>query len=78
MLSDNVSEKSVALMVLIDSFLETNDRESDIVGELADSTASSSVLFIISIGIGALILGAFLAFSITRSITKPINKNLFT
>jgi methyl-accepting chemotaxis protein len=41
-----------------------------------DSTMASSNMLMITLAIGAIVLGLILAYTITRSITKPINKTI--
>jgi methyl-accepting chemotaxis protein len=73
-LADEAAKQSVALMVHIDGFLDLNDKESKGVATLAAGTAQSARLNIGIIGVMAVVTGILLAFFITRSITKPINR----
>jgi methyl-accepting chemotaxis protein len=73
-LADDVAKQSEALMVHIDGLLELNNQESDEVANLADSSAVSARWIIGIVGTTSIVIGIFLAFFITRGITKPINR----
>jgi len=73
-LADDVVKEAKALMAIIDGFIETNDRESDIIGHLAESTANTAHITIRAMGLGATLIGILMAIFITRSITRPINR----
>jgi methyl-accepting chemotaxis protein len=73
-LADEVAKQSAALMVHIDGFLDLNDKESKDVATLAASTTQAARLNIGFIGILAVVTGTLLAFFISRSITRPINR----
>ena len=46
------------------------------VGKDAESLAASSRMLVISLAVTAVLIGVFLAFLITRSITRPVNEAL--
>jgi len=74
LLADEVARQSAALMVHIDGFLELNGKEGKDIATLAARTAQYGRLNIGIIGILAVAAGVLLAFSITRGITRPINR----
>ena len=73
-LEDNVVKQSAALMVHIDGFLDMNDKEAKTVATLANNATTSARTIISTVGTIAILAGIFLAFFITRSITKPIKR----
>jgi len=73
-LADDVAEQSGALMEHIDGFLDMNDKESNSIATIANNSAISARWIIGTVAFIATIIGIILAFSITRSITKPINR----
>lgn len=73
-IADEVAMQSEALMVHIDGFLDLNDKESKTVATQANSSATSARWIIGTVAVSAILIGVFLAFIITRSITRPINR----
>jgi methyl-accepting chemotaxis protein len=73
-IADDVARQSETLMVHIDGFLDLNDKESTAVATLAGNSATSARVIIGTVGAIALFAGILLAFFITRSITRPINR----
>lgn len=73
-IADDVAKQSEALMAHIDGFLDMNDKETTTIVILANNAATSARMIIGSVGTIALLVGILLAFFITRSITKPINR----
>ena len=73
-LADDVTKQSEALMEHIDGFLDMNDKESKSVSTFANNSAASARWIIGTVACIAVIIGILLAFFITRSITKPINR----
>jgi methyl-accepting chemotaxis protein len=73
-IADEVSKQSAALMVHIDSLIELNDQESHEVASSAHDSAVSARWIIGIVGSVSIAIGIFLAWLITRSITKPINR----
>jgi methyl-accepting chemotaxis protein len=73
-IADAVAKESTALMVHIDKFLNQNDEEAGSIATLAKSSALSGRRIIEIVGGAALLLGIFMAFLITRGITRPIDR----
>jgi methyl-accepting chemotaxis protein len=73
-MADEVVKQAEALMTHIDGFLALNDKESTAVATLASHSATSARMIIGIVGALAILTGLGLAFFITRSITKPINR----
>ena len=73
-IADEVAKQSEALMVHIDGLLELNNQESHEVANIADSSTVSARWIIGIVGAASIAIGIFLAWLITRSITKPINR----
>lgn len=73
-LADEVAKQSAVLMNHIDGFLNLNDKESKRIANLATGTTRYARLTIGLIGVMAVVAGILLAYFITRSITRPIDR----
>ncbi|MBU0988543.1 MAG: CHASE3 domain-containing protein, partial [Proteobacteria bacterium] len=73
-LAEVAGEQTQVLMDQIKRLLEVNDLESNKVADLAYSTANSTRVTTGAVGLISVIIGTLLAFCITRSITRPINR----
>lgn len=62
------------LVEAIDSMVAYQSEQSDQAFNKAKSAYSTACILIISLGVAAIMLGALIAFFLTRTITKPINR----
>ena len=73
-IADEVAKESAALMVHIDGFIDQNNTEAHSVSNQANDAASSARMIIGTVASASIFLGILLAFLISRSITRPINR----
>jgi methyl-accepting chemotaxis protein len=77
-IADEMAKQAELLMGHIDGFLDRNNKESNAVGAEAAQSAVAARWIIGTLGICAVVIGALLAFFITRGITKPVNRIVAT
>lgn len=73
-LADNCGNASDQFMKKLDSFIETNEKEANHVSEEAANDAQQAQMVLSITSAVGLILGLFMAWTLTRGITKPLNR----
>jgi methyl-accepting chemotaxis protein len=73
-LTNEVRHASDAFMKLLDTLIATNSKDANDVGEEAQSSSASAKLQLSIVAVVSILLGIMLAWTITRGITKPINR----